>query len=82
MSIPQCIILEIPDTLSIYDYDCVFLEILMKKMQCGNVVNMPYLEKAVGLPTNTCNSYQILLLRMKGYKDDSVLLMFTSLFLL
>ena len=26
----------------IWDFDGVFLEILVKEMHCGNVVNMPY----------------------------------------
>ena len=49
MSIPQCIILEIPENSvndSIYVYEWVFLEIPVDKLHRGNVVNMPYLKMA------------------------------------
>ena len=43
VSIPQCIILEIPENLSQwYDFDRVIMEI-PEKLHCGNVVNSPYL---------------------------------------
>ena len=45
MSIPQCIILEIPDTLSQWYHKMILTEYFWKfqrKLHCGNVVNMPY----------------------------------------
>ena len=43
MSIPQCIILEIPDTLndSVYDFDWVFLEIPEKNCNMGMLFTCP-----------------------------------------
>ena len=45
MSIPQCIILEIPDTLSrwyhIYDFDWVFLELPLEKCIVGMLLTCP-----------------------------------------
>ena len=45
VSIPQCIILEIPDTLSQWQHIWFWLSIsrnFSEKLQFGNVVNMPY----------------------------------------
>ena len=45
MSIPQYIILEIPDTLSQWEHIWFWLSIFgnsSEKLHCGNVVNMPY----------------------------------------
>ena len=45
ISIPQCIILEIPDTLSQWSHIWFWLSIFensSEKLHCGNAVNMPY----------------------------------------